>query len=122
MIEQLQKLVNDDANLLRRGRFVSTTFLIQVGDHSWRVRVEAGRIAAIDRSLTPMSSFSFALRASEAEWALFWKPVPPPGSQDIFGMLKRRVLTVEGDLHPLWSNMFYFKGVLAAPRKLARAA
>ena len=122
MIDRLPELVNDDAVLVRRGRFVSTTFLIGVSDAEWRLRIDAGRIAEVIRHVSPMAAFSFAVRAAEPEWQLFWRPIPPPGSQDIFAMLKRRVLRAEGDLHPLWSNMFYFKGVLAAPRKLVRAA
>ena len=31
-IERLQRLANDDAWLMQRGRFVETTFLLGVGD------------------------------------------------------------------------------------------
>lgn len=122
MIEQLPPLVNGDALMVHRGRFLSTTFLIEVGDEAWRVRIEAGRIAALDRQRSPMAGWTFALRAPRAEWELFWKPVPPPGSQDIFAMLKRRVLRIEGNLQPLWANMFYFKDLLAKPRLAAGGA
>ena len=122
MIDQLAKLVNDDASLVRRGRHVNLTFLVEVGEVGWRVRVEEGRITSVDRQISPMVPYAFALRAAQAEWELHWKKIPPPGSQDIFGMLKRRVLRAEGDLQKLWSNMMYVKDVLAAPRKLAGAA
>ena len=32
MIERIADLVNADANLVRRGRFLSTTFLMEIGD------------------------------------------------------------------------------------------
>ena len=122
MIEQLPELVNADAALVRRGRFVDLTFLVGIGEEGWRIRVESGRIASVERQVSPMVGHRFALRAPAAEWDLFWQQIPPPGSQDIFGLLKRRVMQAEGDLQALWSNMMYFKDVLAAPRRRSRAA
>ena len=31
-------------------------------------------------------------------------------------LIKRRVLRVEGDLHPFMANLLYFKALMAAPR------
>ena len=89
-IENLPDLVDADPVLVRRGRFIDTTFV--------------------------MPSWTFALRAPAEAWATFFQPVPPPGFNDLFAMLKRRVLKIEGDLHVFMANLLYFKGILATLR------
>lgn len=116
MIEALQERVNGDEALVRRGRFLTTTFLLEVGTASWLVSVFEGRIAAVTRGPFVMPSSSFALRAPEAEWQKFWSPRPPPGSNDLMALIKRRVLRVEGDLHVFMANLRYFKEALGKLR------
>ena len=45
--------------------------------------------------------------------AKFWSPRPPPGSNDLMALIKRRVLKAEGDLHVFMANLRYFKEALA---------
>jgi hypothetical protein len=59
------------------------------------------------------------LRASRDAWEKFWQPLPPLGFTDIFALVKNKRLRIEGDLHPLMSNLLYFKDVLASLRKEA---
>jgi hypothetical protein len=99
-----------------RGRYVDTTFLLEVGDTAHLIEVTAGRIASIRRGPFVMPSWSFALRASPDAWAQFCLPEPPPGFHDVLALVKRRALRIEGDLHPFMSNLLYFKSVLAALR------
>lgn len=121
-MEQLPQRVNADERLVWRGRFVDTTFLVEVGDTSHLIKVTAGRIASVTRGPFIMPSWSFALRASREAWEQFCLPEPQPGFHDLFALIKRRALRVEGDLHPFMSNLLYFKGVMAAlrPRKAAK--
>ena len=115
-MELLEKLVNADERLVWKGRYVDTSFLVEVGDTSYLVKVSEGRIASVRRGPFVMPSWTFALRASQETWNQFWLPVPPPGSNDLFALIKRRVLRVEGDVHPFMANLLYFKGVMAALR------
>jgi uncharacterized UPF0160 family protein len=39
MIEDLKNKVNADENLVRRGRFLSTTFLLEVGATAWLIAI-----------------------------------------------------------------------------------
>ena len=121
MIERIPDLVNADEDLVRRGRFLSTTFLIEIGDQGYLVKIIEGRVVSITPGPFVTPNYSFALRAPRDEWELFWTKVPPPGHHDIFALFKRGKLTIEGDLHPLMANLLYIKDVLAAPRKLAAA-
>ena len=116
MIETLAARVNGDAALVRRGRFVDTTFLLQVGETPWLITVAAGRIASVTEGPFVMASWTFALRAPAEAWARFWAADPEPGFHDLFALIKQRLLKAEGNLHPFMANLFYFKGVLGSLR------
>ena len=78
MIEALKQRVNDDEALVRRGRYLTTTFLLEVGRTAWLIAIFEGRIVSVTSGPFVMPSSSFALRASEEEWAKFWTSRPPP--------------------------------------------
>jgi hypothetical protein len=122
MIETLKARVNEDEVLVRRGRYLTTTFLLEVGQTAWLVSVFEGRIAAVTPGPFVMPSWSFALRASEPEWQKFWSPRPPPGSNDLMALIKRRVLKAEGDLQIFMANLRYFKEALGKLRLTGAAA
>ena len=119
MIERIADLVNADATLVRRGRFLSTTFLVQVGEQSHLIKIIEGRVVSVTQGPFVTPNYSFALRAPRDEWEMFWEKVPKPGHNDIFALFKRGKLTIEGDLHPFMANLLYIKDVLAAPRRLS---
>jgi hypothetical protein len=120
MIERIPGLVNADENLVRRGRYLSTTFMLGVGEQGYLVKIIEGRIVSITPGPFVTPNYSFALRAPKDEWEMFWEKIPKPGHNDIFALFKRGKLTIEGDLHPFMANLLYIKDVLAAPRKEAK--
>ena len=117
MLDLIPKHVNADAKLVRRGRFVDTTFMIAIDDAYSLVRVEGGRITRVTPGPFITPDYSFALRASRSVWEKFWQPLPPLGFTDVFALVKQKLMRVEGDIHPFMANLLYFKDVLAAPRK-----
>ena len=116
MIETLQQRVNGDERLVRRGRYLTTTFLLEVGQTPWLIQIFEGRIVSVTRGPFVMPSSSFALRASEQEWQKFWSRHPPPGSNDLLALIKRRALKAEGNLQIFMSHLRYFKEALAKLR------
>ena len=122
MIEWLVEKVNGDAALVRRGRFLTTRFLIEVGSAQWLVSIVGGRVASVTKGPFVMPSWSFALRAPQQEWQQFWSADPRPGSNDLMALIKRRVLKVEGDLHVFMANLRYFKESLEKLRAERAAA
>jgi hypothetical protein len=122
MLTDLAARVNGDANLVRRGKHVNTTFLIAIDDAYHLVRVAEGRVVSITPGPFITPNYSFALRASRDSWEKLWSPKPLPGFTDIFALVKMKLLRIEGDLHPLMSNLLYFKGVLAAAGARKEAA
>jgi hypothetical protein len=109
LLDELKDKVNADAALTRRGRFLTTAFLIEVGATQWLVGIVEGRIVSVTQGPFVMPSWSFALRAPQEEWQAFWSAAPRPGSNDLMALIKRRVLKAEGDLHVFMANLRYFK-------------
>jgi hypothetical protein len=122
MLEALKERVNEDAGLVRRGRYLTTTFLLQSGETSWLVSIFEGRVVSVTRGPFVMPSSAFALRASEAEWAKFFLAKPPPGSNDLMALVRRKALKAEGDLQVFMAHLRYFKEALAKLRPVAGAA
>jgi hypothetical protein len=121
-IESLGELANQDPWLVHRGRFLSVTFLIEVGPTPYLVRIHRGRVEAVEKGPLTMPRWTFALRASNEAWSTFWTAVPPAGFHDLIAMVKGRALSVEGDQHPFISNLRYFKDLLALPRAMPGVA
>jgi hypothetical protein len=122
MLDTLAERVNGDPNVVRRGKSVTTTFLIAIDTTDHLVRVVEGRIASITPGPFITPNYSFALRAPREAWEKLWSPKPIPGFTDIFALVKKKLLRIEGDLHPFMSNLLYFKGVLAAARGVQKEA
>jgi hypothetical protein len=72
MIKALKQRVNDDEALVRRGRYLTTTFLLEVGQTAWLIAIFEGRIVSVTSGPFVMPSSAFALRAPEEEWGKFW--------------------------------------------------
>ena len=122
MIARLPELVNRNAALLRRGRHLDLDILIEIGAVPYYVSIASGRIARLDRGPLLMRSWALAFRGPDDAWRQFWQPFPPPHFHDIFALAKCGQFRIEGDVHPLMANLLYFKGMLAAPRRLAGEA
>jgi hypothetical protein len=120
MLDSIPRLVNADAGLVRRGRFVDTTFMIAIDGADTLIRIQEGRVLSITPGPFITPNYSFALRASREVWEKFWQPLPPLGFTDIFALVKQKLMRVEGDIHPFMANLLYFKDVIAAPRQEAK--
>ena len=117
VFERLPSLINGDVPLVRRGRLLSETFLLEAGTVPVHVTVREGAITDVRVSPPPMQPWRFAIRAGGDAWRRFWQPVPLPGYHDILAMTRFGHAKIEGDLQPLLANLRYVKDVLAAPRR-----
>ena len=116
-IEALPELVNNNAVLLHRGRYLTTTFMLEIGDKQYIVKIHEGRITDVSVAEV-MPTWIFALRASTETWEKFWAAVPEPGYNDILALVRLGRMRLEGNLQPLMANLLYVKEVLASIRKL----
>ena len=116
VIETLPRLVNDDPAIVRWGRHMNETFMVEVGDTQFLLTVRDGKIEKIEKGPFTMRPWRFAIRASRECWEKFWQKTPAPGWHDLFGLLRRGDVAFEGDQRVLMAYLMYVKLVLAAPR------
>ena len=117
MIEALQQLVNEDTALVRRGRYLTTTFLLQIGQAAWLIAINEGRVVSVTKDSFVMASSAFALRVEAEAWGKFCQHRPPPGSNDLMALIRHRVLKAEGDIQIFMANLRYFKEALGKLRE-----
>lgn len=86
--QNLAELVNRNAVLVRRGRYLSVDFLVVDGETPYWISVRDGRIADVVSGQNLMRPWRFAIRATREAWRGFWQPTPSPGFHDIFAMCK----------------------------------
>ena len=119
MIERIPELVNGDPAIVRWGRHMNETFMVEVGRDQYLLTVREGHVESVVRGPFVQRSWRFAIRAKAECWAKFWQKVPAPGWHELFALLRRRDVRFEGDQRFLCAYLLYLKLVLAAPRKLA---
>lgn len=119
MIERIPELVNNDPAILRWGRDLHETFMVEVGVEQYLLTVRAGRIESVATGPFVQRAWRFAIRARAECWEKFWQKVPAPGWHDFFALLRRGDVAFEGDQRVLMAYMLYLKLVLASPRGLA---
>jgi hypothetical protein len=115
MVEQLAGLVNANPEILRWGRRMNETFMVEVGDTQFLLTVRYGKLQ-VEKGPFTQRSWAFAIRAKREAWEKFWQQTPAPGWHDLFGLLRRGDVVFEGDQRVLMAYLMYVKLVLAAPR------
>ena len=116
MIDKLPGIVNNDPAIVRWGRGMNETFMVEVGAEQYLLRVSEGKVA-VEKGPFVMRPWKFAIRASRESWEKFWQKTPAPGWHDLFALLRRGDVRFEGDQRVLMAYLLYVKLVLAAPRK-----
>jgi hypothetical protein len=116
---RLPDLLANDADLQRRGRWVTVDCRVDIGDQPFFLGLENGALAAFERGARLMRSSAFTIRGSEEAWMQHWQLVPERGWHDLFALTKRGVASMEGDFRPLLQNLQFFKDLLALPRRLS---
>jgi hypothetical protein len=116
VIEKLPDLVNTDPAIVRWGRRMHDTFMVEVGEQQYLLKVAEGKVA-VEKGPFVQRTWRFAIRAKKEAWEKFWQKTPAPGWHDLFGLLRRGDVAFEGDQRVLMAYLQYVKLVLAAPRK-----
>lgn len=117
LLDRLHAVYQADDWLTAQGRLVRARVLVDAGEQAAILTIIDGRVTALaDARTLVMPAWTFALRTSAGEWEQFWEPLPRPGHHDLFALLRRGQLRIEGDVYPFMSNLLYFKGLLALPR------
>ena len=115
IFQRLPEVANSRPELVRMGRFCNAEFLVEIGERTFQITVEAGRVTGVHRGVLMMRAWRFAIRAGDDAWREFWSPIPRPGFNDIFAMTSRGHAKIEGDVGPLLQNLRYLKELLQLP-------
>ncbi len=119
MIESIPALVNADPAIVRWGRHMNETFMVEVAPEQYLFTVREGRIERVEKGPFVQRHWRFAIRAKEESWQKFWQKVPAPGWHELFALLRRGDVVFEGDQRVLTAYLLYLKLVLATPRRLS---
>jgi hypothetical protein len=117
VFEHLADVVNGEPGIVRWGREMNETFMLEVGDTQHLVTVRAGRIEKVEKGPFVMPAWRFAIRAKRESWEEFLRSPPAPGWHDLFALLRRGDVKFEGDQRVLMAYLLYVKLALAALRR-----
>ncbi|MGI4815150.1 MAG: hypothetical protein ACRYG5_03320 [Janthinobacterium lividum] len=113
MFDDIDPILRGNAQLLRKGRFLTLDFGIGVDDQLFMVSITPERVT-VGPASDHASKAAFVVRAPRAVWDEFAKPLPLPGFQDPTAMVESGRATITGDLLPFFSNQLFVKGVIRA--------
>ncbi len=109
--------VNADPALVRRGRWVSLTFTLGIDDIDYLITIKKGKIVDITERKLQTITGQFSIRADAQSWRKHWQKIPQRDYHDIFSMLAKDFVNIDGDLVPLMQNLQYFKDVISKNRE-----
>ena len=116
MLATLKERANADAWLVTRGKYLTASFLLDVGGEQTIVRISKGAVTDVLSGPFITPTVDFALITDPEAWADFMKVVPPPGRNDLFALLRNKRLELHGNLHTFMTHIQYFKDLLASVR------
>jgi hypothetical protein len=116
LFERLPELIGNNADLLRRGRFLTIDFALVVSATPLLVRVEGGRVTSVARGPFLLRPWTFSITAAPDTWLKLLKRVPDPGTHDLMALSKVGLARIEGNLQPFMANLQVIKDIVTAPR------
>ena len=109
--------VNADPALVHRGRWINLTFTLGVGDVDYLITIQRGKIINITQRALQTVTGRFSIRAEAHSWRKHWEKIPQRDYHDIFAMLAKGIISIEGDLLPLIQNLQFFKDLISKNRE-----
>lgn len=97
---------NQDPEIQAHGKYFTCSYLLDMAEHTFVVRVVSGRITEISVDPGPIDvPYQFAIRASAETWRNFGVPVPGPMYHGIWAATFQRDMKLEGDVLVLMQNL-----------------
>ena len=117
-IEQWINIVNSNQKLIDNGKWLNIGFTFGYGNNDYLFEINNGRILSISRRDLQTKSGIFKIHANPKSWEKHWLTIPPRDYHDIFAMLAKKIVTIDGNLIPLMQNLQYFKDIIASNRQI----
>ena len=105
-VESFRRATDEDAELQAHGKYYSCTFMLDMEEHQYQVKMHAGKVEEILVDPGPLDErYQFLIRASAETWRNFAQETPPPMYHGIFAASFQGDMTLEGDLLVLMQNL-----------------
>lgn len=104
-VEEFRRLTDDDPEIQAHGKYFSCSYLLDMVDHLFLVRMHAGKVEELTVDPGPLDSYDFAIRAGTETWEGFCTETPPPMCHGIWSATFQRDMSIEGDTLVLMQNL-----------------
>ena len=108
--------INSNQDLLKRGKWVNLTFTFGIENTDYLFEIINGKVNSIKKRVLLTKSGVFRIHGQSVSWEKHWLKNPPRDYHDIFAMLAKKIIILEGDLTPFIQNLQYFKDLIASNR------
>ncbi len=105
-VDEFRRVSDEDEELRAHGKFYSCSFLLDMEERKYQIRMHAGKVEEILVDPGPLDErYQFAIRASAETWRKFGEETPPPMYHGIWAASFQRDMSLEGDLLVLMQNL-----------------
>ena len=117
-IENWINNINSNKRLIENGRWLNITFTFGIEDKDYLFEILSGNVLSINEREILTQSGTFKIYGQKDSWNKHWLKVPPRDYHDIFAMLAKKIIYIDGDLTPFIQNLQYFKDLIASNRDM----
>ena len=105
-VEEFRRTSDEDEELQAHGKYYSCSFLLDMEEHQFLVRMHAGKVEEILVDPGPLDArYQFIIRAGAETWRNFAKEIPPPMYHGIWAASFRGDMSIEGDQLVMMQNL-----------------
>lgn len=105
-VDEFTHVSNEDPEIQAHGKYYTCSFLLDMEEHQFLIRMNAGKVEEILVDPGPLDlRYQFIIRASAETWRNFGKETPPPMYHGIWSASFQRDMKLEGDLLILMQNL-----------------
>ena len=109
--------INSNQRLVENGRLLNITFTFGIENKDYLIEIINGKVSSITKRTILTKSGTFKIHGSINSWEKHWLKIPPRDYHDIFAMLAKQIITIDGNLTPFIQNLQYFKDLIASNRQ-----
>ena len=117
LIKNIKKLVNNNTQIISKGRWVNLKFILGVDAEDFIFEINCGKIVSIKKRTVDTKTGLFKISASLTSWKKHWLHMPPRDYHDLFAMLSKKIVKIDGNILPLMQNLQFFKDLIASNRE-----
>jgi|TARA_B100001063_G_scaffold163325_1_gene152398 hypothetical protein len=108
---------NSNKRLVEKGRWVNLTFTFGIGKNDYLFEIIEGKVISSTKRTVLTKSGIFKIHGERDAWEKHWFNIPPRDYHDIFAMLAKKLIIIDGNLTPFMQNLQYFKDLIASNRQ-----